>query len=64
VRALLRRSDGFCTNEGTRPQTLLGVNKAMSAYSIAMLRCPLFFERWKFNSICYLRGLSMQNVDF
>jgi hypothetical protein len=34
----------------------------MSVYSIAMLRCPLFFERWKFNSICYLRGLSMQNV--
>ena len=36
----------------------------MSVYSIAMLRCPLFFERWKFNSICYLRGLSMQNMDF
>ena len=40
------------------------VNKAMIVYSIAMLRCPLLFERRSINSICYLRGLSMQNMDF
>lgn len=36
----------------------------MSVYSTAMPRCPRLLEQWKFNSICYLRGLSMQNVDF